>query len=406
MNTEVQLIIPTKYGISESNSNVIAKNCIPIIQEFNKLEIDYDSIMSEKEMTSEICKQSKALRNKYVKVRTGGDRVIQDSKTAIKKQVDAHDQLRRDFKETINEREEKLREKELHFEKIEEAKLEEIRKERNAELEKYDTVYDAGDVALLDDVLWGHFLNGVKSDYEAKKEEERKAEEVRIESERISKLHTERKDILIPYWPYIENDNEQFGEMEANEFNSLLKKVKKDKSDHDAEQEKTRIENEQLKKEAEEKRIADENAEKERQRLAKIEQDKRDKIERERLAKAESDRTANEAKAEKERLAHEAELKRVNDDRAKIQKAFEARQGEARKAEQAEVNRKKAEDEEARKAEIAPDKERLTKWVNDMSISDIVNERMSKESVLIAGEITEKFNSFKTWAKSEIEKIK
>ena len=80
-----------------------------------------------------------------------------------------------------------------------------------------------------------------------------------------------------------------------------------------------------------------------------------------------------------------------------------------KEAEQLELIRikeqKEKESEEARKAELAPDKERLTKWVNEMEITDIVNERMSKESVLIADEITEKFNKFKSWAKGETEKI-
>lgn len=412
MNNEVQLIIPDKYGISEENSNVIAKNCIPIIQEFNKLEIDYDSIMSEKEMTEEICKKSKSLRNKYVKVRTGGDRVIQLSKESIKKQVDAHDQLRRDFKETISERENKLREKELYFEQIEEEKRVKIHEERTAELSKYDKVYDAGDIALMDGELWGHFLRGVKADYEAKKAEEARIEKERIEAQKKEDLFYARKEKLIQFSQF-NIQNELSSETTKKEFIDIVEKGEKMKAEFKAEQKRIKAENERLKKEREEKRIADEKAEIERQRLAKIEQDKRDKIERERQAKAEAERKQREEKEAKERAAHELELKSERAAKERLQKEFEAREEIERKRKETEQldliriqKEKEAESDAKRKAELAPDKERMTKWIADMTIIDIVNDRMSKESVLMASEIIDKYNLFKKWATERVNEIK
>ena len=64
------------------------------------------------------------------------------------------------------------------------------------------------------------------------------------------------------------------------------------------------------------------------------------------------------------------------------------------------------EKEEKRKLDLAPEKIRLTKWVNDMEIIVIMKKNMSKDSAIIARHIISKFDSFKNWAKSEIDKIK
>ena len=377
----VSLIIPKKYGISEESSNVIAKNCIPIIQEFNNLEIEFDLIMQEKEITAEICKSSKSLRNKYVKVRTGGDKVIQAAKDEVQKQVEAHNQLRRNFKEEITSRENQLREKELYFEKIEAARLDKIRKERSTELEKYETLYDAGDVALLDNVLWGHFLNGVKADYEEKKEAEKKAEEERIEKERLQKLHSDRKESILHLWQFVQIKDADFSSYTA--WESFVLSLKKQKTAFDKKQAVIKAENERLKKEAEEKLIADEKAEKERLRLAKIEQDKQ---------KAREDKASDE----------KAKMQKQLDEQAKAERKRKA-------TEQLELvkiqEEKKAKAEQNRLLELAPVKDKLKRWINELEIPDPTNSKMDKETFEIVENIMIKYNEFKSWAKDEIEKI-
>lgn len=145
--------------------------------------------------------------------------------------------------------------------------------------------------------------------------------------------------------------------------------------------EKQRLENERLKKEAEkrEKEIEEERKTNE-QKLA---------IERAK-AKAESDRIEAENKAK---------LKIEQDAKAKLEAELKAKKDAEIKAEQ---DRKEAElkaQKEAEKLAKAPIKKQLFLWVESFAINDPINKN---ETTL---EITEKFNSFKNWAKTKIDSL-
>ena len=60
---------------------------------------------------------------------------------------------------------------------------------------------------------------------------------------------------------------------------------------------------------------------------------------------------------------------------------------------------------EAAKSAKAPDKEKLTVWVNSMLVKGIGAENMSEDSIKVANDIFSKFESFKIWAISEINKL-
>ena len=338
----------TQYGIEKSKANQLEKVFVPMVEKFKELENEYNEVLSNKEITKQVCHDAKTVRNKYVKVRTGADEIHKIAKASLLVQTRAIDGLRNIVKYAVIDHENSLLEVEKHFEKIEAERLDKIRIERNTILEKYDINPGVGDIAIMSDDVWKHYIKSVKVDFDAKIEAEKKAE-----SERIAK---EKAEI--------------------------------------AEQKRIKLENEKLKKEAESKRIEDEKAEKERQRLAKIEFDKRAKEEKYRIAKQ-----------EKERKEYEERLRDEREARKKSERELKAKQENERKEKEFELSRIEKEKEEKRKLELAPEKIRLTKWVNDMAIIDILSQNMSKESAIIAGDIIDKFDSFKNWAKSEINKI-
>lgn len=360
MQKENSLVLnASSYGIEDSKAKQLEAVFIPMVEKFKELEDQYNEVLANKEITEEVCFDAKTVRNKYVKVRTGTDVVHKIAKEKLLIESRAVDGLRNIVKYASIDHENSLLEVEKHFERIEAERLEKVREERNSILEKFNVNPGVGDPALMPDDVWIHYIKSVEFDYKAQIEAEKKAEVERIAKQKAA----------------IE------------------------------EQKRIKAENEQLKKEAELKRIADEKAEKERQRLAKIEHDKRNKIERERLAKVETERKEREKNEAKERTEYEAKLKKEREEKERIQKELQAKA----EAEQLELIRikdeEKAKAEEARKLALAPEKERLEKWVNDMKIMDIISDKMSKESALIASNIIDKFDSFKNWAKSEIDKI-
>jgi len=358
--SEITIVLPEKYGISKTSSDALLKDCLEITKNFAKLEFDYDEIINAKENSLELSNQSKSLRNKYVKIRTGYDRAIVSSKEKAQKEVNAHNELRRDVKEEVTKREDALRDKELHFEKIEEAKREKVRQERNTILEKYEAVYGMGDISLMTDDVWRHFINGVKSEFEAKKEAEKKAE-----AERIAKIEADR-----------------------------------------IEQERIRKENEQLKKEAED-----------RERKAEIERKRLLKIEKERKVKEEKERKIREEKQRKEREQFEVKLKKEREEKERIEKVerkkrekLEAELKAKQEDEQKEKDRIAAEEkeklEEVERLKLLPIKELLKTWIKETEIYDPTNADMTPEVFEKVEEIMIKFNSFKIWANKEIDKLK
>ena len=385
----------TSYGIEESKAKQLEKVFVPMVEKFKELEDQYNEVLSNKEITKQVCADAKSVRNKYVKVRTGADEIHKIAKSNLLIQTRAIDGLRNLVKFAVIDHENSLMEVEKHFEKLEAEKLEAIREKRESILLKFGDNPGIGDLSTMSEEVWSHYISSVETTFKAKIEAEKKAEAERIELERIEKLRWERADIIRPYYDFFEDKNVRLGEMSDTDFISLTSKLKIKKVEYQKEQERVKIENEKLKKEAEAKRIADEKAEKERQRLAKIESEKRAKEEKERIAKQ-----------EKERKEHESILKTERETKEKIERELNAKQEKERKEKEAKELSLKKEAEEKRKLDLAPEKIRLTKWVNDMEIIDIMNQNMSKDSALIASDIISKFDSFKNWAKSEIDKIK
>lgn len=225
-----------------------------------------------------------------------------------------------------------------------------------------------------------------------------------LERERVDKLNSERIELVRPYLDEVEHlllhDMEEdvfqsylevkkrnfkaIKEAEAKEEAERLEKIEAEKK----EQQRIKLENEQLKKEAEEKEALRVKEEKQRKRLADIEAKKREKEETERQVKlAESSEKQNailrKEREENERLLSELKTKQ-DKEKAEIKAKLEAE-------ELAKL--------EAEKLAKAPIKKQLNNWVEGFKIDNSPVENQ------ISTEISAKFNIFKKWALTEIEKL-
>jgi len=217
------------------------------------------------------------------------------------------------------------------------------------------------------------------------------------EKERLEKLRADRLEMLKPY---TDIEPLALGHMEQAVFDNLLQGFK---VAHEA-----RIAAE---KKADEERIAKEKAEaeeREKQRLENIrlkeEADKREKEiqaerekarkeneERERLAEIERKKNADLLKAQQEKADKERK------ERERLEKEIADKKESEERQKRAEEKRKKDEEKEALKA---PDKEKLTNAIRNLSIPDM--ELKSEESRLIESDIRSKFVSFKLWCETQI----
>lgn len=191
----------------------------------------------------------------------------------------------------------------------------------------------------------------------------------------------------------------EFENMSDESFDSFLSGLK---TTYDA-----KIEAE---RKAEEERIAKEKAEaEERERVKaenerlKLEAEAKEKQLAEERAKAEAERKAMEAKAAKLKAEADAKLKAEKEAKEKLQAEIRAKAEAEEKAKKdaelkaaAELKAKKQAEEKAAKAPI---KQQLNTWVDSFSLGKPLTEND------ITKEIEVKFEAFRTWAKTQIEKM-
>lgn len=267
---------------------------------------------------------------------------------------------------------------------------------------------------VLEDKLWLKSFQMVEATFknlESKLLEKEKFAE-RKELERLQELEKDRVNLLIPYNEFCSIESLPLQTMSDEDFKHAFDKAKRlfdlDNADKEriekeriaeqkakeAEQERIRLENEKLKKEAEESA-----------RLAKIEADKRAKEESERLRKEAEERKALEEKAAKERAENEAKLKKAAEEKAKLEAELKAKK-EAEEAEKKKLSDlAKKEAEEKRKADLAPQKDKITAWVDSFQLPKMNTDGFDDNAIEKSLQISEKFNAFKAWAKKEIKLI-
>jgi len=226
------------------------------------------------------------------------------------------------------------------------------------------------------------------------------------EKEKARLLNESRLEKLSPYVQ--DTQGLDFSQMNDYDFDDYLLGKK------------TRFENEQKEREAEALRIETELlAERERQKAIEIEnaklkaeaEAKEKALEKER-AEAKAKQDAIELKAKKEREEAEAQRKIEANRQASIQAEKDLqirREKEVREKLEAEIKAKADAEEkaileakkEAEKLAKAPIKKQLTVWVDSFEINRTYIDKDNET----AKEIIAKFESFKKWAESQIEKL-
>lgn len=343
MSTEVAVLDPKTYGLEESKANEITSGLSQIISERKVLESMYSEVILL-EITKENISKFRELRLKIRDNRTKG---IETWRKANKEYslrmgqfIDATAK-----KETIeNERmEEALAENEKFFERQEAERIEKLKAQRIEECTPYSEFVPFGvDLGTLDGESYNSILNGAKLQLEAKKEAELKAENERIEAERIAE------------------------EKRAAEAKAEAERI-----------EAQRIENERLKKEAEAR---------EKQIEAERQQQIAENVERERLAEIERKKQA-EIQSQKD-----AEIKKEREAREKLEAENKAKETARLEAERQAIF-------VAEKLAKAPVKKQLKQWVDSfqLPITNVDNET-SKE-------IQAKFQAFKKWSETQINNL-
>lgn len=235
-----------------------------------------------------------------------------------------------------------------------------------------------------------------------------KAREI-AEAKRRAELKIKRENELLPLQEFVPfgidlglmNEDEylkllnyakaqQQAKIEA-EQKAEVERIAKEKAEAE-ERERIKAENERLKKEAEEK-----------EKQLKIEREKAEAEKKAIEEKARKEREENERKLKAEQEAARIEREKAAAEKAKLEAEIKAKK-ETEESAKKEAERKALEEQKAKeKAAKAPDKEKLTKWINSFSLGECPE---VGESLLLTRNLIEsKFEMFKNWALEQIKNI-
>lgn len=300
--TSTALVLDAKqYGIEPTRAQQIEKVFVPIQKLFSELDAEYKEILSQKKITPELCEKASTLRKKYVKVRTSADQAHDLAKEKVLIEGRAIDGIRNIIKFATSENEEKLREIEEHFERIERARLEALVGERTKKLQDVGVDPTWYKLNEMSDEIFDSLLESSTKAFNEKKEKEAEEEKQRQEQAQRAAIAQERKEKLLKVWDFLTDDQKylDYGCMEAESFDAILGEATEKKMKKDAQDEKIRKENLRLKQEA------DKQAREAEEKL-RVEREAKEKAEAELQAKADEEARIKAEQAAKERAARRA----------------------------------------------------------------------------------------------------
>lgn len=369
---KTELVKAQDYGIEAKQEQELLGNLPQIKKERDILESQYSEVIKMDIENPESWKTARELRILIQKNRTQGINVWhKNAKDFFLKGGQFVDAIKR--KEIqVNERMEANLLEIEKFEDIQKQKeIKRLNDLRISETEAYKEFIPFGiNLGEMQEEDYQKLLQGAKMQFEAEQERLRKEEEERLRIEKVNRLHSERKESLLDIWQFVEPKQANFGEMSDEEFNQLKVNAEASKQDHEQEQDRIKKENERLENE----RIAREK-----------------EIEAERKKQAE--------KAEKLRKEQEAILEKERQEKAKLEAELKAKKEAEVKAENERKEAERKAKEEAEEKRKAPIKEQMNSWIENLTIPEIDIENEIKDDIIL------KFESFKKWAKKEINKL-
>lgn len=157
-------------------------------------------------------------------------------KDASLRECQALDEIKRTLVGLIEPIEQNLQLKEDFAKIFEENRKAKLKDDRLKLLAAYDIHQEVGyDLGGMPDDVWKAFYSGVKTNWEIKKEQDRKDAEEQLRLQDIENLNIERIRLIRPYAAYLskEEDELNFGELSMKDFTKLFNGIKGAKEEDD-----------------------------------------------------------------------------------------------------------------------------------------------------------------------------
>ena len=180
-----------EFALEKNRALEIAERFLPNIDATKALNEEFQKVVA-KEINEKTVKEAKMLRLKFVKLRTGTDKIHKTVKNSFLngcRFVDSCKSVQRLNGEPC---ETKLKKIETHFETMRQEAVLKLQGEREVCLVEFGVEVFPSLLGEMEQEVWDNYINGVELNFEAKKKEAADAEALRLKNEEEAKAETER----------------------------------------------------------------------------------------------------------------------------------------------------------------------------------------------------------------------
>jgi len=194
MSKLIKIEAPELLQIEKTKAEAIRKVFEPMAAMLDDFENRYNAVITEaeKEITNDVCGKAKRIRLDIAKVRIATEKARKEEKEIYLRAGKAVDGVANILKWAVGEKEQKLKDIENYFERIEKERLEKLQQKRVEELSAYVADAEERELNSMDEEVWNAYLGAKKKEYEDRIKAERKAEAERIAKEKAEAEEAER----------------------------------------------------------------------------------------------------------------------------------------------------------------------------------------------------------------------
>ena len=238
---------PEDFGLDKEKKEVIEiiESFQPKVDEINVLKEEIKDVI-ELEITEENIPKFREVRLKLTKFESSLEKIRKSKKDFFLKGGRFVDGISK----IMSLKEDKLliKEKEDYFINREKEIIENLRIQRQDELEAYGYEDIPENIGNMNDKLYETLLSGVKSEFEERKAEEERLQKEEEERNKLKEIEDYRKYKTSRLIPFIDNYYDiVFSSLSQNKFDDLCKSAIKKRDDKELEEKRIREENEKLK---------------------------------------------------------------------------------------------------------------------------------------------------------------
>ena len=341
---EVTRVIQTS-GVTEQTGLNLQQSFLPFFELLDGMEQEAKSIVVQDEHDTQSMERARQVRLQLRDIRINADKKRKELKENSLREGRAIQGVYNIIEYVVKPLEEHLGKQENYAHEMAKKRMEELKELRTKELEPYSEFVPFGiELGIMDEAEYQKVLNGAKLQLKAKEDAEKAERERLAEEQRINKLRQERLAEVRDDWRFVNptQKDDDLGTMSPETWERFKSDIQANKEAFEKEQARLREDNERLQKEKEE-------------------------AER----KAELERKQAEELAAKERAEAEAKLKTEREEREKAELELQAKREAEQKAEAERQEQEKARLEAEEKAKAAPEKEKLTAYLNFIARVDV-----------------------------------